>query len=196
MTLIYYFSGSGNSLAVAKDLADGLTANLVAMASQPGGAGVPEEAEVVGFVFPSHDFQAPAFVQEWMRRVDGIAGKYVFAVMTYGISYGAGLRKFEALVADRGAKLAAGFAVMMPHNGIGSRLQPPEVRERLIQQWRNRSEHVVDMIRRREQTDVDSEFFVRGFLRDRSWGTHDFVETTCPRAGRQAPLAPCATPPG
>ena len=169
MTLIYYFSGSGNSLALAKDLAAGLDAELQAMAEHAEGVRVPEEVEAVGFVFPSHDFQAPTFVQSWLSGTDGLAGKYLFAVMSYGISPGRGLSKLEALIAKRGGRLAAGFAVMMPHNGIGSRLQPPEVRSRLLEEWQERRPHVLDAINRREDRVGEAELSLLGFFRNDSW---------------------------
>ena len=169
MTRIYYFSGSGNSLAVARDLASGLDARVEPMAAHPGGLTVPEDADAVGLVFPSHDFQAPTFVQSWLSRVNGLAGRYVFAVMTYGVSAGRGLRKLAALVAERGGSLAAGFAVMMPHNGIGSRLQPPEVRMDLLEAWRARCSEVMSIVAGRQDRQPESEPSALGFLRNRSW---------------------------
>jgi ferredoxin/flavodoxin len=169
MTAIYYFSGSGNSLAVAKDLAQALGATLEPMAQYSSGLTLPHDAEAVGFVFPSHDFQAPAFVQSWLGKVSGLEGTYVFAVMTYGIFSGRGMRKFADLVAERGGRLAAGFAVMMPHNGIGSRLQPTDVRARLLAARRTRCREIVATVTERREATPDSESAVVGFLRNRSW---------------------------
>jgi ferredoxin len=169
MTAIYYFSGSGNSLAVAKDLAGGLGAELEAMWAHPDGLKVDDAVDAVGFVFPSHDFQAPTFVQSWISRIDGLGGKYVFAVMTYGISAGKGLQKFADLIRTRGGNLSAGFAFMMPHNGIGSALQPPDVRQYLIETWRARRDEVVSAVKERRRTEYESEAVTLGFLRNRSW---------------------------
>ena len=169
MTIIYHFSGSGNSLAVARDLSESLGGELEAMAAHRGGVTVPTSADAVGLVFPGHDFQAPAFVQSWIARINGIAGRYVFAVMTYGISAGKGLKKLDALLRSHGGSLSAGFAVMMPHNGIGSRLQPPDVRESLLEGWRARRSDVVASIQDRRTTSIDHDSMILGFLRNKSW---------------------------
>jgi ferredoxin len=167
--MIYYFSGSGNSLAVARDLADRLGSELQAMARHPEGVTVPPSAEVIGLVFPSHDFQAPAYVQSWLSRINGIENSYVFAVMTYGISAGAGLKKLDAVIRSRGGKLSAAFALMMPHNGIGSSLQDRDVRESLLDAWRTRRNEIAATIRARRTTTIDRDSMILGFLRNRSW---------------------------
>ncbi len=169
MTIIYHFSGSGNSLAVARGLAESLGAKIEAMAAHRDGVTVPASAEAVGLVFPSHDFQAPAFVQSWLSRITGIDDKYVFAVMTYGIAAGPGLKKLDALLRSRGGKLSAGFAVMMPHNGIGSRLQSPDVRESLLDAWRTRQDDIIATIEGRRTTTIDHDSMILGFLRNKSW---------------------------
>lgn len=169
MTTVYYFSGSGNSLAVAKDVAERLGAEVRAMADCPDGPRLDGTVDAVGFVYPNYDFQAPAFVQEWLSRAVGLEGTYLFAICTYGISAGGSLQKLDALLRARGAKLSAGFAVIMPHNGIGSSLQPPGVRQALLQRWGERREAIVDIIARRASSDLETESALLGFFRNRSW---------------------------
>lgn len=169
MTDIYYFSGSGNSLAVATDLGEGLQARVRAMTRYPEGLRAGNELDAVGFVFPSHDFQAPTFVQDWVRHAEGLSSKYVFAVMTYGVSAGSGLTRFAALLREQDATLDAGFAVMMPHNGIGSALQPAETRERLLRSWRLRRRSIIEVIAARKKARLQSSPAVLGFMRRKSW---------------------------
>jgi len=82
---IYYFSGTGNSLAVARDLAQGLGARLQAVSALADRARVTSEADKIGFVFPIYDFKPPPMVEELVCKLDGIESKYLFAVCTYGI---------------------------------------------------------------------------------------------------------------
>lgn len=58
-TEIYYFSGSGNSLAVARDIADRLNAKLTPVTSVMNRESVTSEAGVIGFAFPIYDFNRP-----------------------------------------------------------------------------------------------------------------------------------------
>ena len=54
--VIYYFTGSGNSLAVSGDLAEILAAELVPMAAYQDQKTIKTDAGVIGFEFPIYDF--------------------------------------------------------------------------------------------------------------------------------------------
>ncbi len=82
--LICYFSATGNSLAVARDLADDLDGRLVSISSTLGQNSVANDADTVGFVFPIYDFKPPSAVIDLVGRIDQIGSKYVFAICTYG----------------------------------------------------------------------------------------------------------------
>ena len=51
-TEIYYFSGTGNSLVVAKDVAEKNNGKLVSIPSLMNKKSIKTEADVIGFVFP------------------------------------------------------------------------------------------------------------------------------------------------
>jgi flavodoxin len=61
--VIYYFSGTGNSLAVARDVAAGLHADLIPVASVMSRDRIETDAEVLGFVFPLYDFKPPKMLE-------------------------------------------------------------------------------------------------------------------------------------
>ena len=67
-TIIYWFSGTGNSLAVAKELAKSCgDAELVSIARvfrKP-----PPSAERIGLVFPVYAFCPPALVSRFVEKV-------------------------------------------------------------------------------------------------------------------------------
>ncbi|HSJ56090.1 MAG TPA: EFR1 family ferrodoxin [Anaerolineae bacterium] len=113
---IYYFTGTGNSLAVARDLAGRLGAELRSMASTIAREHSPIEADVMGMVFPVYHKDIPLIVKRFVARLDNLAGKYLFTLTTYGDTPGIGARHVAQLVAARGGQLAAGFAVHMPYN--------------------------------------------------------------------------------
>jgi ferredoxin len=77
------------------------------------------QADVVGVVFPIYGiFRIPSIVERFVRKLDGISSKYVFAVSTYGSMAGAAIKSLGKLVQSCGGKLSAGFAVKMPVNNI------------------------------------------------------------------------------
>lgn len=108
---IFYFTGSGNSLAIARAIADGLgeTELLPIATSMRGFEGADEER--VGIVSPVFAWGPPRMVAEFLRRFHAKAGQYVFAISDSGGSHGATLRRIAKLLRSAGTRLDAGFAV-------------------------------------------------------------------------------------
>ena len=106
---IYYFSGAGNSLAVAKKLSEDLDAQLLPiklLREQNGktvdkvqlwSAGASGDS-TIGIVFPVHGGQPPKFVVEALSNLDNIRNSYLFTVCTYGISPGRALYRLLSLL--------------------------------------------------------------------------------------------------
>lgn len=70
-TMIFYFSGTGNSLAVARELAKRLNEPLVEMASShtaPPYVSPDAPAGVVGFVFPVYAWGMPHVVEDFLKH--------------------------------------------------------------------------------------------------------------------------------
>jgi len=148
--VIYYFTGSGNSLAVARDLAEGLDANLIPMAAFQDQQIIKTEAGVIGFVFPIYDFKPPKFVMDFLPKMDGIRDQYIFAVCTYGISSLHALKDFGKAIKSCGGRLSAGFAVQMPQNGIGGALLKDALLQRMFANWKKKCEIVCENIKSRK----------------------------------------------
>lgn len=78
------------------------------------------EANIIGFVFPVYDFKPPQFMEKFIQKIKNIESKYIFAICTYGIAPAKSLKHLEKTIKSCGGYLSAGFAVEMPHCGIGS----------------------------------------------------------------------------
>ena len=111
--MIYYFSGTGNSLLVAQRLADAICEPLSAMkdvAMQHEGA--------IGLVFPVYAWGLPRVVEEFLLAHKAqlqSADTYVYAVMTCGDDMGYADRMLERLL---GRQLNAAFSVQMPNTYV------------------------------------------------------------------------------
>jgi ferredoxin len=115
-TVLYYFSGTGNSLAVARDLARELgDASVVPIATSVGKP-PPAGADAIGLVFPVYMWGPPLIVADFCRALAVPPAAYVFAVATFGGSSGGALLIVRDRLAARGIRLAAGFGVRMPGN--------------------------------------------------------------------------------
>ena len=121
-TIIYYFTGTGNSLAAARKIAAALgDCDLVPIASLQMTAGdIIPGSERVGIVCPVYFSGLPSMVAEFAGCLDPAAGTYVFAVVTHGGGGGsAALRQLDGILRRRQERgLDAGFAVTMPGNYI------------------------------------------------------------------------------
>ena len=121
-TIIYYFTGTGNSLAVAKKIAAVLgDCDLVPIASlQSTTADITPAADRVGIVNPVYFAGLPVMVAEFAGRLDLSKAKYVFTIVTFGGSGAApALQQLNSILKKRRDHgLDAGFMVKMPGNYI------------------------------------------------------------------------------
>lgn len=113
--VIYYFSGTGNSLEFAMKLAARLDADIAGIAGMRDGP-VNEEAEIVGLVFPVYMYRPPRLAADFMRRLGG--AKYLFATAVNGGDPGNALLFTERLLRQRGITMNAGFYVQLPDNYV------------------------------------------------------------------------------
>ena len=119
---IFYFTGTGNSLIVAKDIAAGLKqCDLIPVteALLQNTEKVPKESATrIGIVFPVYAWGPPAIIRKFIRRLFLPADCYCFAVATCASSPGSTLPIVARLLKKNGIRLAAGFVVHMPTNYI------------------------------------------------------------------------------
>lgn len=114
---IYYFSGTGNSLYVAKELHKrSPESNLIPMVSFLSHDVIETNGETVGFVFPSHGMTIPIPVKKFLDRADLKSSKYIFAIATRGGTEFRGFDKMEILLNNKGKSLDAYFLFNMPNN--------------------------------------------------------------------------------
>jgi Pyruvate/2-oxoacid:ferredoxin oxidoreductase delta subunit len=110
--MIFYFSGSGNSYAVAKQIADRIEGERVISLARFDDFKQCDNAERIGIVFPCYGASAPDIVLDFknklFKRINK-TGKYVFAVITYAHSPGSSYLDFKEVV-------DAWFKVKMPEN--------------------------------------------------------------------------------
>jgi ferredoxin len=136
-TLIYYFTGTGNSLAVAKKIAAVLgDCEILPIASLQTTAGdITPAAERVGIINPVYFAGLPVMVAEFAGRLDLSRTKYVFSVVTFGGSGAApALQQLDSILRKRRDHgLDVGFMVKMPGNYILMYQSPTgEKRERML----------------------------------------------------------------
>jgi ferredoxin len=150
---IYYFSGTGNSLHVAKELNRRFPdATLVPIISALHSDKIETKAEVVGLVFPIHAFTMPFPVRQFLMRADLRSARYVFALTTRLCSDKV-FSDMDNILAGRGKSLDACFPVEMPCNYIPL-FDPPSQEEitRMESALQRRLDEVQEIIANRRKS--------------------------------------------
>ncbi|MCL2217202.1 MAG: EFR1 family ferrodoxin [Defluviitaleaceae bacterium] len=87
---IFYFTGTGNSLAVAKRIGG----NLISIPQVIAGDNLPYKDDIIGIVFPVYALIAPKMVRDFLDKAK-FEADYLFAIGTYGNSGGSSLLSLQ-----------------------------------------------------------------------------------------------------
>ena len=115
--MIYYFSGTGNSVAVAKAIAS-VTGEELCRVDWQTEAIVGDE--LLGFVFPIHAWGMPKVFEDFVRRLEIGHNKphYVFLIMTCGDDTGLTYNSVFSLLKPKGISIDSAWALQMPNTYI------------------------------------------------------------------------------
>jgi flavodoxin/NAD-dependent dihydropyrimidine dehydrogenase PreA subunit len=119
-TILYYFSGTGNTLMLARLLAKELGDTEIINIVSCNGPTPAAEADAIGILFPVYAFGLPKIMYKFVKNSLQIADDtYVFSLTNYGSAGGPeALRQLKALFKNKGSRLNAGFGLAMPSNYI------------------------------------------------------------------------------
>jgi flavodoxin/NAD-dependent dihydropyrimidine dehydrogenase PreA subunit len=115
-TVIFYFTGTGNCLKVARDLAAELGEAEVVSIARAISEKKALTADCIGIIYPVYMFGMPLIIKRFIDQLAADKNNYIFAVATYGGLAGAALAQTAGQLKRRGLKLSAGFCVRMPGN--------------------------------------------------------------------------------
>ena len=116
---IYYFSGTGNSLYVAKKIQAQLdAAKLIQISSKERDKSPSITADILGFVFPVYAWGPPKLVEEFIKASQFAQPGYLFVVATHGGTPGNVLKYTEKLFKKKSLNVNGAFDIKMPSNYI------------------------------------------------------------------------------
>lgn len=116
-SVLYYFTGTGNSLKIAKDLAAQLgDAEIIPIAKVIDQPTISPAADRVGIIFPVYMWGLPLIVANFARKLQVPRLTYVFAITNYGGFPAGTLPLLQDILAANKINLSAGFAIRMPGN--------------------------------------------------------------------------------
>jgi formate hydrogenlyase subunit 6/NADH:ubiquinone oxidoreductase subunit I len=114
-TTIYWFSGTGNSLSVAKALAQSMPdSELIPIAAAMQNSLPP--VDTIGLVFPVYSFGPPAILERFIRKLNVSEESYIFCVCTCAVTSGSTLHYVSKMLNRSGLKLDGFWTVKQPEN--------------------------------------------------------------------------------
>ncbi len=132
-TVIYYFTGTGNNLAIAKglqrELGDTVTMPIAVLLKNKE---IPKEFNRVGICAPSYYSHVPPFVMECLKGVNYGERQMVFSVIGCAGNRGHATEDIREAVEASGKAVEYEFTVMQPGNYILSYNAFPVFLQRLL----------------------------------------------------------------
>lgn len=113
---IYYFSGTGNSLKIVKDIAAQSKDTEIIQICKGNMNNINTASNKIGIVFPVYVAGMPLIVKDFIEKLEIPKEAYVYTVVTFGASAGASISQLEKLLTRKGIKLSATFKMKMPGN--------------------------------------------------------------------------------
>ena len=117
--MIFYFTGTGNSLFVAQKLADKLgDTGVFSMADNKPDEQIGGKAEKVGFVFPSYYGNLPRIVRDFISGLNIRPDTYTWGIVTMGGMGQGSISALQKALSEKGLALKYGRGILMPANYI------------------------------------------------------------------------------
>lgn len=121
--MIFYLSGTGNTLWAAKSIAEATDDKLVSIADviETNCCFKLSADERVGFCFPVHGWRPPKLVRRFVRKfkIIDFSGHFCYALCTAGDTIGETMDIFQADIAEKGLHADSLFSVIMPESYVG-----------------------------------------------------------------------------
>ncbi|MBC8060278.1 MAG: 4Fe-4S ferredoxin [Clostridiaceae bacterium] len=123
--MIFYFSGTGNSLYVAKNIGKYNSERLISIATQMSSSEISfeydlEDNETIGFVYPVYAWGPPKMIIDFIEKLklNNYKNNYIYTVATCGENIGNTMKVLDNCLKKKNLYLKSGFSIAMPNNYI------------------------------------------------------------------------------
>jgi len=201
-TRLSIYTGTGNSLWVARQLVAALPSTRVEFMRYPKKS-FRVEADAVGIIFPVHIWGLPARVIQFVNHLKVKPGTYLFAVAVNAGQPAATLVQLKRLMAVHHLPLSLGYSVVLPSNYIPWGGPGPLAAQRqLFSKARGRIKEIAGQVVRGEHHKVDrgplwqnilfSGIYKLSFRHVRAMDKKFWVDDKCNSCGICAKVCPAA----
>ncbi len=173
--VILYFTGTGNSLQVSKDIRDELSnLELCKLTTEMVEEGIQFKGQILGIIFPVIYARMPRLLERVIERLEVASDAYVFAVATHGGAPAEVLTKLSRVLKCKEIVLNAGFLVHMPGNNIFAYgASNVEKQNKLFLKEKQKVKYITQAIEKRKDCQIEVSKLFLDTLIDRT-----FIKTT------------------
>ena len=143
--MILYFSGTGNSLAIARKIAEAINDQVLPLTEAVQQDLTNEQR--IGLVFPTYDFNMPPAVRNMIPRLKISPNAYVFAVTTCGAQAGNSLWTLRRLLRHKDIELAYAHKIRVPDNSAIAFGRNPNEQAWKFEKFASRLEQIKDNVK-------------------------------------------------
>lgn len=163
-TKIFYFSGTGNTLKLAKDLSAEMgEVELIRISYNMDFN--QQDCDVVGIAYPVYCFGPPNVVKNFVDKVQLSPNSYIFGLASYGgllTSSGMILKK---QLQGRGYTLSAGFAVNLPGNAqTVYDVAKQEKIDSMVSNAKKKIKEIANVVKKKEVSRIETNLGLLGKL--------------------------------
>lgn len=153
---IYYFTGTGNSLKISKELASRFDdAQLIPMTVAIR-AGAIADSDTIALVFPVYMFGLPRIVRYFIKKLSHqMKNKYIAALAVNGGTVAGTLLSLERKLKAKGLHLSAGFSIKTPSNFILEFTVEKDEIVRIFEESGKRVDEIASIIKSRATSEIE-----------------------------------------
>lgn len=115
---IYYFTGTGNSLYIAKRIQESINCNLIPIETLISTNKIIPNSKEIGFIFPIYFGDIPEFVKNIIYKFDFSNVEYIFVLPNCYSMMGATFLNFRKILNSKGKNIDYENTLFMPDNAI------------------------------------------------------------------------------
>jgi len=162
-TELYYFTGTGNSLWVAKKIAEQIGDSRLISIPKVVNQETITVGETVGIVCPIYMYNLPLIVADFIKKIT--TPKYFFLVFAGGGVPGNGMKAVKKLCESRQIELSAIFNIKMPSNYTPYGVTPDEEQQECFNNAEKKIPEIARIVKAGESYLEKSEtFFLKSYV--------------------------------